>query len=508
MNGVHLLLMVVAGWGLTLGLECFATPRPRLATRPVGAYAIHLGLWLIVIGTPLVALERPLLILVLGLGFWVLMVMVSNVKQDRLKEPLIYTDLAFVFYAMRNPRLYVPFFGTARFLLYGGVAFAAAFGLWRLEENWQSTIPDAGLAAIAAATALFGVLLIVAGDRSTGDPTLDPAQDLRRYGLIANFWIYRRAERSERGGEVRTPFTDARAQTAERPDIIAIQSESFFDARRRYPFVRPDVLTEFDAARPAAISEGRLLVPAWGANTVRTEFSFLSGLAGESLGIDRFNPYRQLARRPIVTLVGYLRRLGYHTVCVHPYLASFYERDRVYPLLGFDQFIDRRAFSDGDKFGPYLSDAAVAAAIKHLVSDSNKPVFVFAITMENHGPLHLESVAAGEASEYLTDRASTESDRDLIVYLRHLKNADRMLATLTDWMRERSRPTHLCWYGDHVPIMPADDRATTPTDGATDYLVLSNRINGAGLHQDVGVEALGPLLLASAGLMAGRMSGS
>ena len=125
---------------------------------------------------------------------------------------------------------------------------------------------------------------------------------------------------------------------------------------------------------------------------MRTEFSFLSGLASETLGIDRFNPYRRLARRPLITLVGHLRGLGYRTVCVHPYLSSFYARDEVFPLLGFDELVDVRSFSHGDRFGPYVSDAAVAATITRRVDQSDRPIFVFAITMENHGPLHLESV--------------------------------------------------------------------------------------------------------------------
>jgi hypothetical protein len=504
MTAAQLLCIVVAGWGLTFGLEYFLTPRPRLLARPAGAHAIHLGLWLFAVGVPLFALQRPLLILALALAFWVVIVTVSNVKHDRLKEPLVFTDLAFVFYATRHPRLYVPFFGVARFLLCGGVGFAVAFGLWRLEQGGRSSLPDVWLALLAAASALLGALLIWVGDRTAGEPTLDPVADIRRFGLIATLWLYRRVERRPRTGAVVTPFTTASVETPDRPDLVAIQSESFFDARRLHPSIRPDVLENFDAIRRVARAEGRLLVPAWGANTVRTEFSFLSGLASEALGIDRFNPYRRLARGPLVTLVGHLRRLGYRTVCVHPYLSSFYARNQVFPLLGFDDFIDVRSFSDSDRVGPYVGDAAVAAAIMRLAGESDRPIFVFAITMENHGPLHLESVGPDEAANYMIDVAPSSSLHDLTAYLRHLKNADRMLGTLKNWMDSRSRPVHLCWYGDHVPILSKAYEATAPPGGDTDYLLWSNRQNGEGYHGDVGIEALGPLLLHAAGLMRGQ----
>jgi hypothetical protein len=503
MTSAHLLLIVMAGWGLTLLLEGFLTPRPRLWSRPGGAYAIHLGLWLLLAGAPLVAFQRPLLILVATAAFWVLMVTVSNVKRDRLNEPLIYTDFEFMSYALRHPRLYVPFLGIARFVLYGGLACTAVFGLWRLERSWSHSLPDPGRAALAAGCAIAGVLLIRIGERTAGEPSLEPMADLRRYGLIASFWLYRRARRRPRAGDVPTPFVTGSVHAAERPDIVAIQSESFFDARRLYAGVRPEVLEHFDALRRVAGAEGRLRVPAWGANTVRTEFAFLSGLANDTLGIDRFNPYRTLARRPLVTLVGRLRSLGYRTVCVHPYLSSFYERNEVFPLLGFDQIVDVRSFSDSDRVGAYISDAAVAETIIRLVGESDRPIFVFAITMENHGPLHLEPVRPDEAPVYMVDPPPAASVHELTVYLRHLKNADRMMETLTRWIDSRSRPVHLCWYGDHVPIMPNVYTTLRPATGDTDYLLWSNRRNGDGQHKALPVEALGPLLLDAAGLMPG-----
>ena len=102
----------------------------------------------------------------------------------------------------------------------------------------------------------------------------------------------------------------------------------------------------------------------------------------------------------------------------------------------------------------------------------------------------------------MADLSPSSTLHDLTVYLRHLKNADRMLATLKSWMDSRSRPVHVCWYGDHVPIMPHVYDAMKPTSGDTDYLLWSNRRNGDGHHGNVAIEALGPLLLTAAGLIA------
>ena len=189
------------------------------------------------------------------------------------------------------------------------------------------------------------------------------------------------------------PIQSPQKATGELPNLVVVQSESFFDVRQVFAGIRPEILTAFDSLQTSASSWGKLAVPAWGANTVRTEFAFLSGVSAAQLSIHRFNPYRKLARQNVPTLVSFLRNLGYRTVCVHPYPASFYNRDKVFPLLGFDEFIDIYSFTRIEKTGPYVGDVALAEKVCALLRDSSaQPIFVFVITMENHGPLHLEKV--------------------------------------------------------------------------------------------------------------------
>lgn len=172
---------------------------------------------------------------------------------------------------------------------------------------------------------------------------------------------------------------------------MVVQSESFFDPRSWVPELPDTLLPHFDALARDALCQGPLSVPAWGANTVRTEAAFLTGQPPEALGIHRFTPYRQFTRAPVASLASQLRALGYRTVCVHPYPAGFYLRHRVIPNLGFDEFLDIRHFGTVDRDGQYVGDLAVAEKVGTLLDDSdNGPLFVFAITMENHGPLHLE----------------------------------------------------------------------------------------------------------------------
>jgi phosphoglycerol transferase MdoB-like AlkP superfamily enzyme len=238
------------------------------------------------------------------------------------------------------------------------------------------------------------------------------------------------------------------------PHLVAVQSESFFDPRSLYPGIRSDVLAEFDRLKGDAVAHGKLVVPAWGSNTVRTEFAFLSGISEDKLGVHRFNPYRAIAAGwNVLSLASYLKRLGYQTVCIHPYPASFYQRDRVYPRLDFDVFLDIRAFGDSVRFGPYIGDDAVADKIEAALREAHGPTFIFAITMENHGPLHLERMGPSDIDDLYTRPPPAGCD-DLTIYLRHLRNADRMASRLRLMLERCGRPASLCWFGDHVPIMP------------------------------------------------------
>jgi len=243
-------------------------------------------------------------------------------------------------------------------------------------------------------------------------------------------------------------------------NIVAVQSESFFDPRQCYDLVNPSVLKNFDKICAQSICYGSVKVPAWGANTVRTECAFLTGLNPQQLGIHQFNPYRILAKQQVSNLCSQMKQLGYKTLCIHPYPASFYLRDKVFPGMGFDEFIDLSHFSDQQKDGQYISDAAVASKVDQLLSAATEPLFIFVITMENHGPLHLENSSDIKAEDIFTQQGVSYYKKqpklldDLKVYLRHLKNADSMALQLTESLKKQQRQGMLVWYGDHIPIMP------------------------------------------------------
>jgi phosphoglycerol transferase MdoB-like AlkP superfamily enzyme len=237
--------------------------------------------------------------------------------------------------------------------------------------------------------------------------------------------------------------------------VLAVQCESFIDPARIFRHA-PD-LPSFRAAKHDAAAQGPLDVPCGGAYTMRTEFSFLTGISPEALGCDRFNPYARAERREYPSLAKTLKAAGYETDFVHPHDLHFFRRDAVMPALGFDRLHGADEFRTAPRCGPHVSDAAVAGYLGQLLEESNEPRFVFAVTMENHGP-------------WFPGRfPGCSSARD--AYLQHLVNSDRMLGMLTGLASCLDRPLVLCWYGDHSPILNYDIAHERPPH--TDYLITS-----------------------------------
>ncbi len=486
-----ILVIAVSLIGLTVSvaIERLMVPCPLLA-RPWPAWALHVGLWLVFYALLVLLLGRPWFSAAVISAFLLMLVLVNNAKVRALHEPFVFQDYEYFTDAIRHPRLYIPFLGWWKFLgAAAGFVLAISIGLW------GETAPDhrfawTGQMGGIAIVLILGVLFLLIGNKAKLPVAFDPARDILMFGLLASFWRYGWEER--RVPTVISPFgLNVPSKTNDNlPHLVAVQSESFFDPRSLYPGIRSDVLAEFDKLKADAVAHGKLEVPAWGANTVRTEFAFLSGISEKGLSVHRFNPYRAISGGwDVSSLASYLSRLGYRTVCIHPYPASFYQRDRVYPRLGFDEFIDIRAFGDAVRFGPYISDVAVADKVNAILQEAMVPTFIFTITMENHGPLHLERVTGSDINE-LYSVPPPAGCNDLTIYLRHQRNAGRMIAKLRQTLEQCVRPASLCWFGDHVPIMPVVYQIFGKPEGNVEYVLWHNRGKQQSQHNNLAVNDL------------------
>lgn len=519
---IPLLPPYLIGLALSWAIEAMLTPRPVAPwRRPAAANAVHVGVWTLAFALELALFRRPYFGVANVLAIQLLIVLVNNAKYRALREPFVYPDFEYFMDAIKHPRLYLPFFGLARALAAGGGYGAALWaglvledsvtagaGIWLVsfaelpqEHMLDPSAPVVPFFACSLSLAAIGLAVALnAGRRNFVN--FDAVGDLGRLGLAAALWAYGRAERQPISDmRINAPFALVKPPDTlpdPLPDLVVVQSESFFDARRAFPgLLREDILANFDLLKIEAVAHGQLEVPAWGANTVRTEFAFLSGVDSSQLGVHRYNPYRRLTTQAFPSIATYLRSVGYYTVCVHPFDGTFYQRHLVYPLLGFQEFVDIAAFKDAKCEGRYVGDKAVAEqVIAMLGSKARGPLYIHVITMENHGPLHLDEIGKCELGRFLCEEIS-DGCKDLVAYARHLQNADAMFGILREAMLSGLRPAALCVFGDHVPIMPAVYQKLGQPDGATNYLIWSSEVSAGGVERPLPVAHLAQLFLSS-----------
>lgn len=242
-----------------------------------------------------------------------------------------------------------------------------------------------------------------------------------------------------------------KTSTRDLPDIIVVQSESLFDPARLHEVLSERWLPKYHALRRRGQS-GELTVPTFAGGTIRTEFEVLTGAPLASLGGIQY-PWLELNEPIYPGLARVLATNGYSTVALHPNAASFWNRGKTYPALGFDRFLDETAFPEDRVVGLFTSDAALTDRVLAELSNDGPPQFLFAISMENHGPFDWRPNLDARRLAALPMPARLDQGARLWFgnYLYLLDDADAELGRLAKALQKRKRRTLLLFYGDHLP---------------------------------------------------------
>jgi hypothetical protein len=502
MGGIELLH---AAAGAVLALLAWLVPRRVAQARGIRPAALLLDTAPAALSAGLLVLAtgRPLFAGVVVLAFGAGLALADHTMRQTLREPAVFSEAAELPQLFTHPHLYLPFAGPG--LVLGGAAAATGVGIGLLGFEPPLWRPHP-LAALAAAALVLAVGWLLARDRPVKAiaavlrrataPTADPFRDSAVLGPFATLLVHTviaRAERPARRLELAAPAVIARR--GEPTDaIIVVQCESFFDARRLSPHI-PGGLPGFAGACAAGRVHGRFAVPGWGANTMRAEFAVLTGIPEAKLGYDRFNPYFALARKPVASHVWRLREAGYRTVCLHPFDRRFFRRDLAMPALGFDEFRGRETLG-GSRRPPYYPDPHLAEDILDVLVREGPGVFVFGITMGNHGPWLPGGPAIDPAVAGLFDPVEIPDGAGLMRYLDGLKRSDEMLEILLDGLERRGLPAVLAFYGDHLPSLSRAFAHFGFAETASDYVIWDG--SGAARRQDLQAHELGGIVIEAA----------
>lgn len=235
------------------------------------------------------------------------------------------------------------------------------------------------------------------------------------------------------------------------PNIIVIMNEAFSDLSVLGDFetnedYMPFLHSLMQEGTPNTIS-GHLNVSVLGGNTANTEFEFLTGNTMAFLPQGSV-AYQQYVKSNDYSIATYLKSKGYDTIAMHPYNASGWDRDKVYPLLGFDTFYSLKDWVNPVKIRKYVSDQSCYDKIIELYEqkDANTPFFLFNVTMQNHSSyseeydnFHPDITVEGTSSKILPN------------YLSLIKLSDQALENLIEYFSQADEDTVIVFFGDHQP---------------------------------------------------------
>lgn len=234
------------------------------------------------------------------------------------------------------------------------------------------------------------------------------------------------------------------------PNIIVVMDEAFsdlsvlgdFDTNTDYmPFVH-----SLEKGNENTIT-GYLNTSVCGGNTADTEFEFLTGNTMAFLPVGSI-PYQQYIKSKTPSLASYLKSIGYATYAQHPYYSSGWNRDTVYPLLGFDNLSFMQDYSNQRFVREYISDETSFDKIIETYENKpdGQPAFIFNVTMQNHG---------GYTNTYYgfdnTVTADKLNNSALDQYLSLIKLTDEDLKNLIEYFSNVDEKTIVVFFGDHQP---------------------------------------------------------
>lgn len=464
------LAILLAVGQLDPGIDLYALPRHDIVQRlALNALPVLTAFGLLLALTRRVLLASWLVLLAVGALY-----SANSAKLGTLQTPLLPADLRFLAEPGPALRLFSQYLHVDLFHL-GLIAAAVSLTIALLRERRLHLLSGWRAPALGMAALLAGVGLAVGSTpwrrlyQST-ETAFRPwalAESVLQTGLIGSLLVYHweiagsgvpAADREAalnllrlHAPALRNAATPAVGPTEQPPDIVVVQSESLFDPARLRRVLSGRWLREYHRLTPRA-TYGDLVVPTYAGGTIRTEFEVLTGVPLASLGGVQY-PWLELDGDEYPGLARTLAAQGYRTVAIHPNAGAFWNRTRAYEALGFERFVDGAAFADAQIVGLFTADAALTERVLDELADDGPPQFVFAISMENHGPFDWRPGLDARRLDALPMPEELDAGARgwFANYLYLLDDADRELGRLADALLRRQRRTLLLFYGDHLP---------------------------------------------------------
>lgn len=239
---------------------------------------------------------------------------------------------------------------------------------------------------------------------------------------------------------------------ANTPNIIVVMNEAFSDPAVLGGFTTNEDYMPFVHSLLRGAEDtvsGLLNVSVKGGNTANTEFEYLTGNSMAFLPYGSI-PYQQYIKNETPSMASWLSGFGYRTVAMHPYRAAGWDRNKVYPLMGFDEMYFEEFYKDSGGIRKYVSDEADYEKIIQIYEqkEPGEPLFLFNVTMQNHSSYNDWADYDNFSPDITVDGSDSEV---LSAYLSLMKLSDQATERLVDYFAKEEEDTVIVFFGDHQP---------------------------------------------------------
>ena len=408
----------------------------------------------------------------LGTDIWAFICVIFNVVNHFVYEfrgtPVMASDIATVGTALEvadGYKIQFNFYTTlALVLLFDFIVIGRVI---KCEPVFKKGVQRlCGIAVMAVVSVVsFNSLVMTefASNRGLYLSLFQPLRSYQRYGSIACF--ARSIELSvpekpegyslEKVEEITSKYESDTVDTSKkRPNVITIINEAFSD-----PKVLADIKTNEDympfiheLMENGNTVSGTSYASIVGGQTANTEYEFLTGnsMAFLPKGTVAFQLY---LRHAMPSLVTELKSEGYTgNSATHLQKARNYNRDKAYPLLGFDKFYDYTNM--GVPFVKMRNNATDECTYDNIIHDyeenrekSDAPYFAYTMTIQNHSSYDVPFDNFDDKRIVVEDADAP----DLGYYLSLIKYSDEMFEDLVEYYKNVDEPTVILLTGDHQP---------------------------------------------------------
>lgn len=259
-------------------------------------------------------------------------------------------------------------------------------------------------------------------------------------------------------------------------NFVFIMNESFADPalfEELYPHTGGDILPNLHQLFEEYPS-GYMYSPEYGGGTANVEFEGYTGLSNFWA---RNSPYvNSLSKSTgVLSAASWSKLFGFETLGIHAYDGTMYKRNIVYPILGFDDFLEEKEmqFMEHEGKSEYPNDWSAYQEVLAQIQENDGAQMVGLVTMQNHGPYWVPEY------EEIDFWPIGREDYNLAVHWQSIHNGDQYLADFLAELDELDEPTVVLFFGDHAPGLYGDYKDSEDAEverlaHLTPYLIYAN----------------------------------